>query len=291
MAFRIKHRKAVGRQLSRVVSKELASAVDSVAEPAAMSVDDVHEVRKRVKKVRAVLRLMAASLGTRYGTLNGRLRSASRRLSALRDADASLETLEQLRHRYPKVLAASRVGSIDRALKANRQRVQSGVPRLLAGVARALEDAARTVPRRIRKAADRNTMRSGMRRGYRRARKAMPKRGRDDDEDLHRWRRRVKDHWYHMRLLEGLNGRISGRVRSLKQLETWLGDHHNLVVLHRLILEAPSRFGDARTIATVIGCIEERRLALRRDACERGTRLFDAGSGRFGRQIDGWWKR
>jgi CHAD domain-containing protein len=90
MAFRIKHRKAVGRQLSRGVSEELASAVDSIANTAAaMSVDAVHEVRKCVKRVRSVLRLVAASLGKRYGTLNGRLRSASRRLVASRSAASS----------------------------------------------------------------------------------------------------------------------------------------------------------------------------------------------------------
>jgi hypothetical protein len=157
------------------------------------------------------------------------------------------------------VLAAAHVGSVDRALKANKQRLQSRVPRLLAGIARTLEESARSVPPRIRKAADRSTMCSGMRRGYRRAREAMPAPGRDDDEGLHRWRRRVKDHWYQMRLLQGLSGRLSGRVRSLKQLESWLGDHHNLVVLHGLILDAPARFGDPRTIATLIGCIDERR--------------------------------
>jgi hypothetical protein len=93
-----------------------------------------------------------------------------------------------------------------------------------------------------------------------------------------------------MRLLEGVTSRVSSRVRSLKQLETWLGDHHNLVVLHQLILDSPGRFGDARTIAAVIGCIDERRLALRRRACERGARLFAARPGRFHRQIDDWWK-
>jgi CHAD domain-containing protein len=132
-------------------------------------------------------------------------------------------------------------------------------------------------------------MRAGMRRAYRRAREAMTlAHGQNDDEGLHRWRRRVKDHWYHMRLLMGVNVRISARVRRLKQLETWLGDHHNLVVLHRQILTAPARFGDQRTIAAVLGCIEERRLVLQRRACERGSRLFAARPARFRRQIDRW---
>jgi len=289
MAFRLKRKKAVGRQLSHVVSAELTSAVDA-AGGSGMSVDNVHEVRKHLKKVRAVLRLLEASLGQAYDSLNGGLRSASRRLSALRDADASLETLEKLRVRYPRVLTASVVRSLVRALKADKQRAQSRVPRLLPGVVRTLERSTRTVPRRIRKAADQDAMRAGMRRTYRRAREAMTlARGQNDDEGLHRWRRRVKDHWYHMRLLKGVNGRISGRVRRLKQLGAWLGDHQNLVVLHRQILNAPAHFGDERTIAAVLGCIDERQLDLRRRAYKRGSRLFAAGPARFRRQIDRWW--
>jgi len=133
-------------------------------------------------------------------------------------------------------------------------------------------------------------MRAGMRRTYRRAREAMTlARGQNDDEGLHRWRRRVKDHWYHMRLLKGVNGRISGRVRRLKQLGAWLGDHQNLVVLHRQILNAPAHCGDERTIAAVLGCIDERQLDLRRRAYKRGSRLFAARPARFRRQIDRWW--
>lgn len=255
-----------------------------------MSVDNVHEVRKHVKKVRAVLRLLEAGLGKAYDSLSTALRSASRRLSALRDADASGETLEKLRLRYPRVLTASVVRSLDRVLKADKQRAQSRVPRLLPGVVRTLKRSTRTVPRQIRKAAGQDAMRAGMRRTYRRAREAMTlARGQHDDEGLHRWRRRVKDHWYHMRLLKGVNGRISGRVRRLKQLGTWLGDHQNLVVLHRQILNSPARFGDERTIAAVLGCIDERQLELRRRAYERGSRLFAARPARFRRQIDRWW--
>jgi hypothetical protein len=92
-----------------------------------------------------------------------------------------------------------------------------------------------------------------------------------------------------LRLLKGVNGRISGRVRRLKQLGAWLGDHQNLVVLHRQILNSPAHFGDERTIAAVLGCIDERQLDLRRRAYKRGSRLFAARPARFRRQIDRWW--
>ena len=213
MAFRLKRKKAVGRQLSQVVSAELTSAVDAAGSSGTMSVDNVHEVRKHLKKVRAVLRMLEASLGKAYDSLSSALGSAARRRSALRVADASFETLGKLRVRYPRVLTASVVRSVDRALKADKQRAQSRVPRLLPGVVRTLERSTRTVPRQIRKAAGQHAMRAGMRRTYQRARDAMTlARRQSDDERLHRWRRRVKDHWYHMRLLKGVEGRMGGKV-------------------------------------------------------------------------------
>ena len=83
-------------------------------------------------------------------------------------------------------------------------------------------------------------MREGAKRGYRRARQEMENVAAEpEDLRFHAWRRRVKDHWYQMRLIEGLNGRAHARVRQLNQLQTWLGDDHNLVVLRDAILGRP----------------------------------------------------
>jgi hypothetical protein len=99
---------------------------------------------------------------------------------------------------------------------------------------------------------------SGIVRGYRRARKELAcVHATPDDGLFHTWRRRVKDHWYHVRLLEGLNGKAAMRVRNLKRLETWLGDDHNLVLLRATILKRPTRFGDEKGTAVVLGCLEK----------------------------------
>jgi hypothetical protein len=99
----------------------------------------------------------------------------------------------------------------------------------------------------------------------------------------------VKDHWYQMRLVEGLDGKAHGRVRRLKQLQEWLGDDHNLAVLRGVILEEPHRFGDARTVAVILGCIGKHQAALRRRALRRGSRLFSKRPSSFRKQISRWW--
>src|SRR5262249_57229403 len=118
---------------------------------------------------------------------------------------------------------------------------------LLPKVTRDLRRSAGSTIRDLRRAAAVASMRAGIRRGYQRARKAMAQvQAHPEDVLFHAWRRRVKDHWYHVRLLDGLNRRADTRARRLHRLETWLGDDHNLVLMRAAILSAPARFGDAR---------------------------------------------
>ena len=61
-------------------------------------------------------------------------------------------------------------------------------------------------------------------------------------QDLHDWRKRVKDHWYHVRLLAGLWPDVMTSFEwTLKDLETKLGDHHNLEVLKERIQARTTR--------------------------------------------------
>ena len=112
--------------------------------------------------------------------------------------------------------------------------------------------------------------------------------GQAEDVRFHEWRRRVKNHWYQMRLVEGINGKAHRRVRRLKQLQEWLGDDHNLVVLRSAILEAPHQFGQARAVAAILGCIEAHLAALRRRAVRRGGQLFARKPASFRKKIGGW---
>jgi hypothetical protein len=40
-----------------------------------------------------------------------------------------------------------------------------------------------------------------------------------------------------MRLLEGVNPHVRGRVHGLRRLETWLGEEHNLTLLAAALVE------------------------------------------------------
>jgi CHAD domain-containing protein len=292
MAYRLKRQRATAKELARVVAKEFEKASQKIAHGAPRA-EAIHEARKSIKKIRAVLRLLQKNLGENYRVENRRLRAQAHQLSWLRDVDAMAETMASMRSHYARVVTRSSFAAVCRGLAARkRQTVARLNPgRLLARAARELRRSAETTVPRIRAVANLDAVRAGMRRGYRRARKALARVDADPcDARFHAWRRRVKDHWYHVRLFGGFNASARGRARRLKRLETWLGDDHNLVLLRTTILSAPARFGTDRSTALVLGCDARYQTTLRRRALKLGHRLFARTPQAFQRSVDRWWR-
>jgi CHAD domain-containing protein len=283
MAFRLKPKRSVNQQLARIVRKELQRAADEM-NVARRQADAVYDARKRVKKIRAILRLLRSSLGSAYPTCNKQLRTVAHQLSAPRDADAAVEILRAIHNRYPRLITAAIFKAIRRGL-APKQR--GAASRLHATrMQRELRHAAKTLPRRVRRAANPAAVRAGIRQGYSRARRALcDVKATPEDVGFHAWRRRVKDHWYHMRLLEAVHPHVRMRIQRLKKLEHWLGDDHNLVLLRTTLLEARSTLGDERATAVVLGCIENYEATLRTRALTLGERLFASKPRAFEKSI------
>src|SRR5918997_4732474 len=98
---------------------ELRGKSDSTREEA------VHEARKDMKKLRALLRLVRGDLGDRvYRRENQCFRDTARELSGMRDADVMLATLGDLEARYGELPGAA--GRLRQALVAHRFRTSAG---------------------------------------------------------------------------------------------------------------------------------------------------------------------
>jgi hypothetical protein len=72
------------------------------------------------------------------------------------------------------------------------------------------------------------------------------------DSDFHRWRKRVKVLWDHLRLLEVRALTAKRRADELKQLETWLGEDHNVAVLRTQVTVDPRLQPDESAAALMI---------------------------------------
>jgi CHAD domain-containing protein len=104
----------------------------------------------------------------------------------------------------------------------------------------------------------------------------------------HEWRRRSKDHWFHMRLLTSAwRPEMEARASALKRLSDLLGEDHDLVVLRNVVSESPEL---SAAHESLIALIETRQSTLRADSFREGERLFAEKPAAFTKRMKAYWK-
>jgi CHAD domain-containing protein len=303
MAYRLNSGEAAPAGIRRIAVEELESAARGLRDPGADRDEAIHEARKTIKKVRALIRLARADLGAVGRAENRRLRSAARKISALRDAGAMLEFVDSLvgqasRHagapqaRKPAPRNAALdprvIEGIRRGLRARKQ--ETDAQSLITQVAAVLEKAAKQAPSWPLEANGFQNLSPGLRRIYRDGRRAMARAATDPaDANFHEWRKRAKDHWYHVRLLAGVLKKIEPRAQALETLSELLGDHQNLVVLRAQILADRRSYGRKADVDAFLKLLDERQAALRQAALASGRRLYRQKPRKFVQGIESLW--
>jgi len=105
----------------------------------------------------------------------------------------------------------------------------------------------------------------------------------------HAWRRCVKDHWFHVRLLEGRCGNhLMPIQRRLEALDGVLGEYHNLVLL-REVLAGDSGLSP-REVTQCLRVVTRYQRALRQHAQLLGMRIYSEKPRRFVRRVRRLWR-
>jgi CHAD domain-containing protein len=241
----------------------------------------VHEIRKVLKRLRALMRLLRHRLGPkRFARENAALRDCGRRLAGARDAEVMLSTLDALSQRHPAKLADSRgVELLHAELLAERDRAAAAAirdPWLREAVAGELHAARARVAGWDLTARDAKLVEPGLERLYREGRRDLrsARRGKDS-ESLHRWRKRVKDLRYMAETLDRGDKRVRRVARRADRLGEVLGEEHDLALLARAVRERRKRFaGERAARRALLKLIARRRAKLRRRALRDGERLY-----------------
>ncbi len=294
MSYRLKHGETVPDGVRRMVQEEIQSAVGELNHGGGKKREEaIHEARKSLKKIRGVLRLVQPELGRVYSEENTRIGELGRELSEIRDAAAIIEVFDSLVEKYNGALQKDALASVRRGLEKSKRETEqtADLPKMVqraTSVLRATGRRAKTWPL---KQDGFQAIAPGLELRYRRGRKAMATAQKDPiPENYHEWRKRVKDHWYHVRLLESLwTDVMQAREASLKDLETWLGDDHNLVVLREKLEDKPEQYGDSSSVQLVLGLLAQYQKELRENAMSLGQRIYEEKPRQFLRNFSKLW--
>jgi CHAD domain-containing protein len=293
-AFRLTPGEPVPDELRRVARGRIDHALDELRGDSDSSREEaVHEARKDMKKLRALLRLVRDELGDDlYRSENETFRDTARQLAGVRDADVMLATLGDLEERYGELPGMAK--RLRPALVAHRFRTSAGSlrPASTAAVATLMQASARVEDWPLETDGF-DAFEDGLRRSYRRGRRDyQAAREQPSSENVHEWRKRVKDLWYHCSLLEGSwKPVMSALADEAHELSDRLGDDHDLSVLLDWAHEHASTLNGGDPILRGFDVIvEARRRELQTEAFEFGARLYTDKPSVFVGRVRGWWE-
>jgi CHAD domain-containing protein len=294
MAYRLGEGETTSEALRRCAREELDDAIGQLSDKAdADHVEAVHNARKSLKKERALLRLARGSLRPQDRRReNVVFRDAARRLSTTRDADVMIQALDGLADRYAGQFPSTSVDAIRERLEGQRQvaRLELMASGATALVIEELKAARSRIDEWRFRRDGWKAIGVGLSRSYGQGRKAFQRaRKAPTVENLHEWRKRGKDLWYQLRLLEPTAPQtIGAHAKDAHELSDLLGDDHDLALLRETVggvgAEIPV---DSEAVLVVI---DHRREQLQREALFLACRLYAESPKAFLRRVHRYWK-
>lgn len=232
MSYRLKLRESLVEGVRRVALDqiEFADAKLRGQEDAAVA---VHDARRCLKRLRALLRLVRLGLDEEvYRREAKRLATTGRLLAGARDQHVMMQTLSFLEARYGSLPDAgnTRIAQIlSSAGNGDPEKVQEARRRALSRLGASRKFFAGPAIDKI----EMQDVLASAEKVYRKARR-MRRRCHQEptDEGYHSWRKSVQQHWRHMQLLSrAWPDELGARSAEAKELSQLLGQDHDLSVL------------------------------------------------------------
>ena len=245
-----------------------------------LSPQAVHDVRKRTKKLRGLLRLLEGRFPG-HARENAALRDAGRLLAQRRDTEVRLATFDRLFPDGPPALAPlRRLLVLDRDAPAAPSHQQDAVE-----VLRALHS---RVHGWTLSGKDHRILVEGLARTRRRAAQAMEDAARSRGFDaIHDWRKRAKDFWDQTRLLTPIwPEAMAPLAKAAEDLTESLGLHHDIAVLQGHI---PPGLLDGTAEALFQRSASAAQQEIEAQVFAEGRRLFAGDPKEMAKLWGRWW--
>jgi CHAD domain-containing protein len=294
MANQFKRKQSVRKGVKRLLRRDVQKALEELR--CSNRLESVHEVRKEIKQMRALLRLVRTAVSRAdYRRASTALREAAGYLSAARDSHVKVNALEQLTEHFKRELAPRSLEQIKKTLsqECRRQQAELSHKRVATRVRRRLQALSRHGESLSFKSSGWAVIGPGIQRSYREGRRGyLLSRKATRPEALHEWRKRVKDLYYQVNLLCPIwPEQMMAVAAELKHLGERLGDDHDL-----FLLIEPGMFNAFRKQApeeaeALKALVDERQTELRAQALAIGARFYLEKPAAFCKRLGQYWKR
>ena len=294
MAFALKKEESVAQGIARIVEKESREVLACLTAKGGSRKEQFHQARKRLKKIRATLRLIRDEIGeSDFARENAAFRDVARRLSAVRDAQVLPETLDDLLDHYKDAVSPAQFQPVREVLATfSREIVDESL-----GDKNDTRQAVREMRQAIARIGEYGighdgwkALRGGLKATYAQSRaRYLAAYDSRSDADFHEWRKSVKYLRHHVDLLarcwEKPLENLSDQLHALSDL---LGQDHDLAVMRdQLAAHVPE--DESEMWRALFALIEQRQAELRADAEPLSRRLFAEKPGAFTRRLREYW--
>lgn len=291
MAFRLKLQEDLADEVRRVALEQV-----EIAEQRLAGIDTVptavHDVRRCLKRLRALTRLLRPSLGESvYAREAKRLAGIGRLLSEERDLQVMRETLARLEVRSGPLPtgAAGRVKKLlaDGGRQGEGRDVTAERPQEAVAQLARVRKFFNSEP----KVLSFDVLAEGLEHAYRKGRKAFRHVHRDpSDETIHALRKTVQLHWRHMLLLSrGWPEALGARAHEARELSRLLGDDHDIAVFLAFIRADARRVNSARGDDALAELCRSWQAEIRAQAQPLGERLFADRARDLRKRVEVYW--
>jgi CHAD domain-containing protein len=283
----------VGGALRDIAAGAVAQAQAILTDPDRDPTTKVHDIRRALKRWRALLRMMGPHLGESGQALRFQARDLARRLTVARDAQSAIDALDdaiEASAGLPIALPARSCATIRGRLEALRAENERNIwtDDIQQNLSDYLTAASWQVSQWDLDALTFADLADMLTTTYRRARRTFPRNWSEaEGEDLHDLRRRVVEHRYQMELIEPVWPRFARLwVDEAQRLRTRLGKYQDLEMLTAKA-EAHQPLAHWRSKLTPI--IAHRQAEHVQAARRLATRLFAEPPKGFRRRLEALW--
>lgn len=292
MTFRIDPRLPLTGEIKRILAEETGKALRHLTIAQDRPERALHKCRKRLKNVRALLRLIRSGNEMFYAAENQRYREIAALLAGPREATALIETIDRLAADFPERSADGGLDAVRARLVERQQAMHEGedlgttIDAAIKACRQGIESIEGLVlPDQPEQAAD--VLADGARVTLRRARKALERAGAEGKaQDFHDLRKAAKTHSVHLSLLGRLwPTPIKARRKAVDELGERLGELHDIFVMRALLDAEDGPLGPAGDTRLLGKLLKHSEKYLRKVSLAAAAELFGDSPKRSTRKL------